>query len=188
MEILVGVDPGDDTPVVACDGGHATLLRLVAGWHARPGGWTRQGAGWQLRRLFGHVHPTGCATRRSSSRQVDRSVQGHPKGRADLAVRPTRDEPRRMLAAAQHGRTNIIPADRRSPRRDPLLDDGCSWIHIARSDWCKPIDAHHQTVRRHARLLKTPMQTSTSRYRKFASADRPLITRARRRRWILTVV
>src|SRR4051794_29563019 len=31
MEILVRVDPGDDTPVVVCDGGHATLLRLVGG-------------------------------------------------------------------------------------------------------------------------------------------------------------
>ena len=59
----------------------------------------------------------------------------------------------RLLAPAQHGRTNIIPADRRSPRRDPLLDDGCSWIHIARSDWCNPsMLTPHRTT--HARLCE----------------------------------
>ena len=85
----MGVDPGDDTPVVVCDGGPATLLRLVGGvartagrvdkTGSRPG---RSGASSVT------IHPTGCATRQSSPRPADRSVQGHPKGRADQAVKP----------------------------------------------------------------------------------------------------
>ena len=37
---------GDDANVVFCDGGHCRPLLLARwGWHARPGGWTGQGAG-----------------------------------------------------------------------------------------------------------------------------------------------
>src|SRR3954452_25341790 len=45
MELLVGVNAGDDTAVVFCDGGHCLPPFLWLGWHARPGGWTGQGAG-----------------------------------------------------------------------------------------------------------------------------------------------
>jgi hypothetical protein len=69
MEVLMGVDPGDDTPVVVCDGGPATLPLLVLGWRwvartagrvdktgSRPG---RSGASSVT------IHPTGCATRQA---------------------------------------------------------------------------------------------------------------------------
>ena len=69
--VLVRVDPGDDTPVVVCDGGHAAPFLLV-GWHARPGGWTRQGAGLVAQAPLRSRSPDRlCHDRlRSSDRQV----------------------------------------------------------------------------------------------------------------------
>src|SRR5207245_2683112 len=45
MKVLMGIDTSDDARVVVCDRWHCRPLSVAGGWHARPGGWTRQGAG-----------------------------------------------------------------------------------------------------------------------------------------------
>jgi hypothetical protein len=81
MDVFVGVDTGNDTQVVAiCDGGHAAPSCDV-GWggtHGRDAGQDREQAR-SHRRLFGHVHPTGCASGRA--RSLGRQVRSRtPKG------------------------------------------------------------------------------------------------------------
>jgi hypothetical protein len=110
MEILVGVDSGDDAlcrrlrslTLLPC------LLAGEGGTHGREGGQDREQA-WSLRRLFGHDPPGRlCLTTElaSAGRQVSSRTQRSSRTRSHT----DQDEPRRMLAAAQHDRTKIIPA------------------------------------------------------------------------------
>jgi hypothetical protein len=112
MNILVRVDTGDDTPIVVCDGGHATPFLGL--WVARTAGrvdktGSRPGSSGASTVT---IHPTGCATTGPAS--LDRHLSSRtPEGSSRSAGQTKRDEPCRMLAATPCNHTNIIPADRR---------------------------------------------------------------------------
>jgi hypothetical protein len=141
----VGVDPGDDTKVVAiCDGGHAALPLTWLGWHARPGRWTRQGAG-----------PLAQAPLRSRSvvprtgpRSLSRQVRSRTPelGLADLRVRPNEPEPCPLpTRPPKRPPRSSLPISRTSPIREPAqnasTEQRCRCPERTGDVSCGPVDS-----------------------------------------------
>ena len=107
MDVFVGVDTGDDTrtrrssPSAMVD--MAPFLLTWLGWHARPGGWTRQGAGLIAQAPLRSRSPDRLCFGQGPAHSADRSDQGHQRGLADHRVRPSERDPARFLDDHRNG-------------------------------------------------------------------------------------
>jgi hypothetical protein len=119
MDVLVGVDTGDDTEVVAiCDGGHAALSSDVVGVARTAGTLDKTGSRPARTGASSVTFIRPVVPRAGPTHSADRSDQGHQSGLADLRVRPMSETLPASYTTAETV-TRIIPADL-APRRSAL--------------------------------------------------------------------
>jgi hypothetical protein len=106
------------------------IAAVCVGWrgrHARPGGWTRRGAGLVAQAPLRSRSPDRLCHNTRLSCPVDRSVKGHPKGRADQRVTPSRTSaPTSSLPIGNSGKRRLdrgadVPDGPRIQRRRAAL-------------------------------------------------------------------
>src|SRR5918995_4308916 len=94
------------------------FLLTWLGWHARPGGWTRQGADLVAQAPLRSPSPDRLCLGQGPAHSTDRSDQGHQSGLADHRVRPSERDSARFLddhrnSHADHPcRSVVCPEDR----------------------------------------------------------------------------
>ena len=75
------------------------LLLTWMGWHARPGRWTRQGAGLIAQAPLRSRSPDRSCLGQRPTHSADRSDHRHQSDLADLRVRPSERNPARFLVS-----------------------------------------------------------------------------------------
>ena len=79
------------------------LLLTWMGWHARPGRWTRQGAGLIAQAPLRSRSPDRSCLGQRPTHSADRSDHRHQSDLADLRVRPSERNPARFLDDRRNG-------------------------------------------------------------------------------------